>query len=77
MSVTRSSKHLLMTCAQIFSTDPSTYISITAHGGTIQSFFRVVGHQPISVGPGGFVPVVVKATKSVQLLSHPISETRC
>lgn len=50
-------------CLQIFATDPSTYISITAHGGTIASLFRVVNHQLHDVPPGGFVPIVIKAVK--------------
>ncbi|GAA5947025.1 hypothetical protein JCM10213_007279 [Rhodosporidiobolus nylandii] len=48
---------------KIFSTDPSTYISITAHGGVIGAFFRVVGHRKVAVPPGGMIPIVVKATK--------------
>ncbi|KAL8286550.1 hypothetical protein RQP46_004567 [Phenoliferia psychrophenolica] len=47
----------------IFATNPHTYISITAHSGTITSFLRAVNHRPVSVQPGGFVPVVVKAVR--------------
>ncbi|GAA5850732.1 hypothetical protein JCM3766R1_000188 [Sporobolomyces carnicolor] len=46
---------------RIFATDPSQYISITAHGGVIASFLRVVDHPKVSVSPGGMIPVVVKA----------------
>ncbi|GAA5826790.1 hypothetical protein JCM5353_003237 [Sporobolomyces roseus] len=46
---------------RIFATDPSQYISITAHGGVISSFLRVVDHPKVSVPPGGMIPVVVKA----------------
>ncbi|GAA5899462.1 uncharacterized protein JCM6883_005228 [Sporobolomyces salmoneus] len=46
---------------RIFATDPSQYISITAHGGVISSFLRVVNHPKVSVPPGGMIPVVVKA----------------
>ncbi|GAA5832137.1 hypothetical protein JCM11251_004253 [Rhodosporidiobolus azoricus] len=46
---------------ETFTFDPSTYIAITAHGGTIQSFLRAVGHRKISIPPGGMVPVVVRA----------------
>lgn len=45
----------------IFSEDPSTFISITAHSGTITGFFTAVGHQQFGVQTGGFVPVIVKA----------------
>ncbi|GAA6061935.1 hypothetical protein JCM10212_001503 [Sporobolomyces blumeae] len=46
---------------RIFAVDSSQYVSITAHGGVIQAFLRVVGHQKVSIPPGGFIPVVVKA----------------
>ncbi|GAA5923036.1 putative phosphomutase [Sporobolomyces koalae] len=46
---------------RIFATDPVQYISITAHGGVIASFLRVVNHRHVSVPPGGMIPVVVKA----------------
>lgn len=49
--------------AQVFATNPHTYISITAHSGTIQSFLTAVNHQPVSIQPGGLIPVVVKAVK--------------
>ncbi|SCZ90286.1 BZ3500_MvSof-1268-A1-R1_Chr1-3g01894 [Microbotryum saponariae] len=48
--------------SQIFDTDPSTFISITAHSGVINAFFRVVEHPDVSILPGGFVPIVVRAT---------------
>lgn len=41
-----------------------TYISVTSHSGTMASIFRVLGHQPYPVGPGGVVPVLVKATQT-------------
>lgn len=50
---------------EIFAMDPSTYIGITAHSGTINAFFTVVGHQMISIQTGGFVPVLVRA------IGHP------
>ncbi|SCV68390.1 BQ2448_511 [Microbotryum intermedium] len=53
---------------QIFDTDPSTFISITAHGGVINAFFRVVEHPDVSILPGGFVPIVIRATRFVQSL---------
>ncbi|CAD6573642.1 MAG: hypothetical protein CYPHOPRED_005185 [Cyphobasidiales sp. Tagirdzhanova-0007] len=46
---------------ELFATDSSTYLSITAHSGTINAFFRVVGHRMFGVQTGGFVPVLVKA----------------
>ena len=44
---------------EVFSEDPSTFISITAHSGTINGFFKAVGHQSFNVQTGGFVPVLV------------------
>ncbi len=46
---------------EIFATDPSTFISITAHSGTITGFFTAVGHQLFGVQTGGFVPVIVSS----------------
>lgn len=45
----------------IFAEDPSTFISITAHSGTISGFFTAVGHRAFGVQTGGFVPVLLKA----------------
>ncbi|KAK4055276.1 putative phosphoglycerate mutase pmu1 [Microbotryomycetes sp. JL201] len=46
---------------EIFATDSSTYVSITAHGGTIKSLLRVIGHGDVAVPPGGWLPLVIKA----------------
>ncbi|GAA5895129.1 hypothetical protein JCM5296_000888 [Sporobolomyces johnsonii] len=46
---------------RIFAIDSSQYISITAHGGFINAFFRVVEHPTVTVLPGGMIPIVVKA----------------
>lgn len=53
--------------AQVFATEPATYISITAHGGAIKAFLRACGHPnpDLHVGTGSMVPVVVKAVKCV------------
>ncbi|CEQ38919.1 SPOSA6832_00375 [Sporobolomyces salmonicolor] len=50
---------------RIFALDSSQYMSITAHGGFINAFFRVVGHPKVKVSPGGIVPIVVKAVEWV------------
>lgn len=44
---------------EIFATDPSTFVSITAHSGVINAFFLAIGHRKFQVQTGGFVPVVV------------------
>ncbi|GAA6050485.1 hypothetical protein JCM3770_002619 [Rhodotorula araucariae] len=48
---------------ELFELDPSTYISITAHGGTISAFLRACSHPNprLHVETGSMVPVVVKA----------------
>jgi hypothetical protein len=45
---------------EIFAEDPSTFISITAHSGTLSGFFAAVGHQEFPVKTGQFVPVLVR-----------------
>ncbi|BGP36724.1 putative phosphoglycerate mutase pmu1 [Rhodotorula kratochvilovae] len=59
----QASFRIQQTLNHIFATDPSTYISITAHGGAISAFLRACGHPnpKLSVGTGSMVPVVVKA----------------
>jgi len=47
----------------VFSTDSSTYISITTHSGEMASLFRVLNHQVFSLKTGAVIPVLVKATK--------------
>ena len=63
---------------ELFATDPSAFISITAHSGTMfvcapraaheltsidrSAFWTVVGHHRFSVDTGGFVPMLIKAT---------------
>jgi broad specificity phosphatase PhoE len=44
---------------EIFATDPSTFISITAHGGVIGALFNAIGKRTFPVLTGGFVPIVV------------------
>ncbi|KAF2264461.1 phosphoglycerate mutase-like protein [Lojkania enalia] len=46
----------------VFTSDDSTYISITAHSGEIASLLRVLGHQPFRLSTGAALPVLVKVT---------------
>lgn len=46
---------------QIFSTDTSTYISITSHSGEIGAILEVLNHQPFSLNTGAAIPVLVQA----------------
>ncbi|PVF96751.1 phosphoglycerate mutase-like protein [Serendipita vermifera] len=45
-------------------TADGAFISVTSHSGTMASIFRVIGHRPYPVTPGGVVPVLVKATQT-------------
>ncbi|ORX37383.1 histidine phosphatase superfamily [Kockovaella imperatae] len=57
----------------LFAEDPSTFLSITCHSGTISGFFLAIGHRMIGVQTGGFVPVLVKATNCPTATMQPIS----
>ncbi|KAF2818776.1 phosphoglycerate mutase-like protein [Ophiobolus disseminans] len=46
----------------IFSSDDSTYISITSHSGEIGSLLRVLNHRAFSLSTGAAIPVLVKIT---------------
>jgi broad specificity phosphatase PhoE len=45
--------------------DDNTYISVTAHSGTIAAILRNIGHREFKVQTGGMIPVVVKAFEKV------------
>lgn len=45
----------------VFSSDRSTYISITSHSGEIASLLRVLGHRVFSLRTGAILPVLVRA----------------
>ncbi|KFX89934.1 hypothetical protein V490_06751 [Pseudogymnoascus sp. VKM F-3557] len=47
----------------IFSSDKSTFLSITSHSGEIGSLLRVVGHRKFSLSTGSVIPVLVKVEK--------------
>ncbi|KAH7078663.1 histidine phosphatase superfamily [Paraphoma chrysanthemicola] len=46
----------------IFTSDDSSYISISSHSGEIASLLRVLGHRVFSLSTGSAIPVLVKAT---------------
>ncbi|KAF9698771.1 hypothetical protein EKO04_003334 [Ascochyta lentis] len=46
----------------IFSSDASTYISVTSHSGEIASLLRVLGHRTFKLATGAAIPVLVKQT---------------
>ena len=45
---------------EIFTSDDSTYITISAHSGAITSILEVIGHRKFRLQTGGIIPVVVK-----------------
>lgn len=48
---------------KIFNESNESVVSITSHSGSIRAQLLVAGHRAFSVGTGGMIPVLVKATK--------------
>lgn len=44
----------------VFTSDDSTYISVTAHSGEIASLLRVLGHRVFALSTGAAIPVLIK-----------------
>ena len=44
----------------VFAQDESTWISMTAHGGTIKMILEAVGHREFVLQTGGVIPLLVK-----------------
>jgi broad specificity phosphatase PhoE len=47
----------------VFEHDDNTWISMTAHSGTIMAILSVVGHRKFPLQTGGVIPVLVKVEK--------------
>jgi hypothetical protein len=47
----------------IVENDDSTYITISAHSGTITSILAVIGHRDFGLKTGAVIPVVVKVER--------------
>jgi hypothetical protein len=45
----------------VFSTDPKTWISITAHSGAATKLLAALNHRPFRLATGQIIPVLVKA----------------
>lgn len=56
----------------IFATDDSTYISLTAHSGAITSILEVLGHRKFQLMTGAVIPVLVRAEK-LDIVDVPLS----
>lgn len=44
----------------VFEHDQSTWISMTAHGGTIKRILEAIGHRDFALQTGGVIPILVK-----------------
>jgi broad specificity phosphatase PhoE len=58
----------------IFTTDPSTYISFTSHSGEIGAILAALGHIPFSLSTGAVIPALVRAETDLGLA--PIYSTK-
>ena len=47
----------------IFSNEPGTFISVTAHSGTIHALYVATKHSEVWVEPGAVVPLLVRAER--------------
>lgn len=61
----QQARRIRLAVGELFANDASTFVSVTAHSGVINAFFKAVGHRPLQVQTGGFVPVVVSGRASV------------
>ncbi|KAK4541504.1 hypothetical protein LTR36_007950 [Oleoguttula mirabilis] len=48
---------------ELFAHDQSTFVSFTAHSGTIASMLRVTHHREFKLPTGALIPVLIKATR--------------
>ena len=49
----------------IWKNERSTYISITAHGGTVAAILANVGHRAFNIQTGGMIPIVLRGSYKV------------
>jgi broad specificity phosphatase PhoE len=54
----------------IWEHETATYISITAHGGTVSAILKDIGHRPFNLQTGGMIPVVVRGYYNVWTLCY-------
>ncbi|RPB27838.1 phosphoglycerate mutase family protein [Terfezia boudieri ATCC MYA-4762] len=62
-----TSRRLKIALGEIFTSDDSTYLTISAHSGTIRSILEVIGHRKFSIQTGGMIPVVIKVEFSKEV----------
>jgi broad specificity phosphatase PhoE len=63
-------KRLRSLLDDIFATDESTYISLTAHSGAITSVLEVLGHRKFALATGAMIPVVVMVERQPGFLKR-------
>jgi broad specificity phosphatase PhoE len=61
---------------ELWRTERSVYISITAHGGTVAAILANLGHRKFGLQTGGMIPVVVRGFYKVQLLPWDVCDIR-
>ncbi|KAF7719718.1 Uncharacterized protein PECH_008904 [Penicillium ucsense] len=54
-------KRLLELLNDVFLTDETIFLSLTAHSGAITSILEIIGHRKFPLATGAVIPVVVKA----------------
>lgn len=59
-------KRLRSLLNDIFASDESTYISLTAHSGAITSILEVLGHRKFALATGAVIPIVVMTEKIIE-----------
>jgi broad specificity phosphatase PhoE len=62
-SFTAMTERLRTLLDDVFKHDEATWISMTAHSGTIMSILNAVGHRQFPLQTGGVIPVLVKTVK--------------
>ena len=48
---------------ELFSTDGSTYVSLTTHSGATRALYLAIGHPDVWTAAGSVVPIVVRARR--------------
>jgi broad specificity phosphatase PhoE len=57
---------------EIWEREEATYISVTAHSGTVSAILKNVGHREFKLQTGGVIPVVVRGYHDVCFLGFKL-----
>ncbi|EAS34593.3 phosphoglycerate mutase [Coccidioides immitis RS] len=69
-SSTAHRERLRTLLSDVFTHDNNTFISMTAHSGTIRSILGAVGHRDFALPPGAVIPVFVRVEKKPGQAPH-------